>query len=211
MTVAAIGETVIYHITVTNVGTLPAENVVVVDQLPPYLSLIQFVISRGTATFSDRQITVTLGDVAPGEVITIDVTTQITSGREADVPNIAQLSTDSGTNDPSNDVAESRVQIVGGQPSTDPTMTPTSTETPPQDEGVPPAEPTTAPEMTPTASAEVTPPEASAPVLPSPPAPVAEPVSPGSVPADADADAAADGSPATAENDGSARAPAWRE
>jgi uncharacterized repeat protein (TIGR01451 family) len=97
------GDPVSYTITVTNVGTANATNVVVEDTLPPELTLLAVVPSKGLLTVNGNYFRVEIGTVAPGEVVTIAVQATVGEGSPVDivVTNVAHLTSDQGPRDAS--------------------------------------------------------------------------------------------------------------
>jgi uncharacterized repeat protein (TIGR01451 family) len=98
-----VGDTVEYTISVTNLGNATATNVVVEDSLPSFLSLSGASATRGDVSVSGSTVRVVIGDLAPGETVTVTITARVV--KTATPPsnsNIATLSTDSLTDDPGN-------------------------------------------------------------------------------------------------------------
>lgn len=98
-----IGDVLVFTITVRNQGTLVADNVVVQDTLPDYLDILGVKATRGEVSIEGQTVLVNIGTVAPGDVITIDITTRIND--RVNVPvgyNTARISTTSTTDDPGN-------------------------------------------------------------------------------------------------------------
>jgi uncharacterized repeat protein (TIGR01451 family)/LPXTG-motif cell wall-anchored protein len=113
---AQVGDTVEYTIIVTNQGNATAENVVVEDTLPSFLSLEGVSATRGDVSVSGNTVRVTIGDLAPGEVVTITITAKvIASAAPPNNSNIATVSSTSATDDPSNN--SSSASLLVEQPS----------------------------------------------------------------------------------------------
>jgi len=76
-------EDLTFTIVVTNIGQGVAEGVVLTDEISGYLEYIRINASKGTATWSNgpRMVTVEIGVMNPGEVVTITIT-----GRVVDIP-----------------------------------------------------------------------------------------------------------------------------
>lgn len=112
---AQIGDSVEFTITATNLGNAPANNVVVEDTLPAFLALDGASATRGDVSVSGNTVRVTIGSLAPGEVVTITVTTRVV---EVAVPpnnsNGATVASDSASDDPSNN--SSSVSLTIDQP-----------------------------------------------------------------------------------------------
>lgn len=77
------GAPVIFTVTLRNEGTATATNVVVTDQVPPQLDAVVTSTTKGTAVYNSatRLITLTVGQLDPGETVTMTVT-----GKAAFVP-----------------------------------------------------------------------------------------------------------------------------
>ncbi len=75
LSVARLGESVRYTISVKNPNTTPVENVVVTDTLNANVTYQTGVSMPGTVSFSNGEITATMGTLAAGEtgIITLDV------------------------------------------------------------------------------------------------------------------------------------------
>ena len=97
-----------------NRGSRAAENVVVHDTLPSYLDILDVSASRGDVSVSGNDVTVGIGRVEPGEIVTIRIRTRI-SGR-APAPtvgyNTAVITTTSPGDDPSNNRSTAVFVIV---------------------------------------------------------------------------------------------------
>jgi len=76
-------EDLTFTITVSNIGQGVAEGVVVTDEISEYLEYIRISTTKGTATWNGatRMVTVNIGLMNPGEVVTITIT-----GRTVNVP-----------------------------------------------------------------------------------------------------------------------------
>lgn len=74
---AQVGDSVAYTISVTNLGGSVATGVVVDDTLPAFLRPTGVSASRGEATLSGQAVRVTIGDLAPGEVVTVTVSATV--------------------------------------------------------------------------------------------------------------------------------------
>jgi len=104
------GDTLSYEITVTNNGSNPANNVVVVDVLPAGTSFLTSAVPCAATASSPNARTCTLGTLMPGEVRTFTIQVRVDPGlvlaSGADVlNNSATVSADAPDPDPSNDTA----------------------------------------------------------------------------------------------------------
>ncbi len=88
------GETVTYTMVVTNSGSGTASNVVVTDTISSYLDISSVTTTKGSATFSGRTATFSVGAVAVGETVTLKITAKINAAAtvSVDIPNFAVLS-----------------------------------------------------------------------------------------------------------------------
>lgn len=143
-----VGDFVEFTLTVSNRGSATATDVVVVDPLPDFLTLYNATTTRGLISVAGNTVTIEIGNVEPGEIITITILTRV--NRQVAPPdnrNTATLSTSSASDDPSNN--SSSVSLVT---TAAPTVTPTApvppTTVPPT--SVPPTSvpPTAAPPTT---------------------------------------------------------------
>jgi uncharacterized repeat protein (TIGR01451 family) len=75
----SVGDTVVYTVTVSNVGTDPAPGVVVTDALPAGLSYKSATVSQGGVSVSGSTVTGTLGTLAGGATATLTITAQAVS------------------------------------------------------------------------------------------------------------------------------------
>jgi uncharacterized repeat protein (TIGR01451 family) len=72
------GQTIVYTINVTNRGTGTARDVVASDTMPEGTEILDVSATRGDVSQSGRSITVTIGDLGPGETVTIVVRARVT-------------------------------------------------------------------------------------------------------------------------------------
>ncbi len=125
-TTAVINSNLTYAVTVTNSGQGTASNVALIDSLPDGASFVSASTSKGTVDTSglnaaptpgvisnvgQNGITVNIGDVAPGETVTITLTVKAKNYGNAN--NWASVSTSSINSDYSNSYASSATAIVG--------------------------------------------------------------------------------------------------
>jgi LPXTG-site transpeptidase (sortase) family protein len=111
---AMVGELVTFTITVTNNGNQTAANVTVTDPLPANLEVFS-ATSSPTGVVSiipPRTVVVDIGDVDPGDVITIIVTARVNSLGTPPIQNVVTLTTTSPTDILSNDQAAVLLQVV---------------------------------------------------------------------------------------------------
>ncbi|RMG79924.1 MAG: DUF11 domain-containing protein, partial [Chloroflexi bacterium] len=97
------GEEVNWTVTVYNNGSITASNVVVSDTVPSQLRIVGVDTQAGTATISGQDVTINIGDLAPGASVEIVIRTVVR--QDADVPfvvdNVAVMSgTDSSNQQP---------------------------------------------------------------------------------------------------------------
>jgi uncharacterized repeat protein (TIGR01451 family)/MYXO-CTERM domain-containing protein len=131
---ARIGDEVTFTLNVTNLGNETAANVMVNDPVADYLDILETTTTRGDVSVSGRNIVVTIGDVAPGDQVSIRLRTRV--NERAQPPggrNAATVSTTSPGDDPSNNFSEVTFTI-GAAPT--PTATPELQQSP-----APPAPP----------------------------------------------------------------------
>lgn len=109
-----IGDELLFVITVGNRGSLPAVNVVVNDTLPVYLDILGVSADRGVVSVSGHTVTVKIGTVEPGEIITIRIRTRINELAPAPLVgfNTAVLTTSSASDNPGNNVAIAEFRVV---------------------------------------------------------------------------------------------------
>jgi uncharacterized repeat protein (TIGR01451 family) len=72
---AAIGETVVWTIIVSNPGAVPTGAVFVSDPIPDTLDIVNVTTTRGTTSTAGQVVTVDVGILAPGESVTITIET----------------------------------------------------------------------------------------------------------------------------------------
>src|SRR6266536_2867248 len=112
-TEARIGDEVVFTLDVTDRGEKDATDVVVRDEIPDYLDIIETTASRGAVSTEGRTVIVNIGTITPDEQITITIRTRV--NERAQPPggrNVATLTTTSLANDPSNDTSEVTFRIV---------------------------------------------------------------------------------------------------
>jgi uncharacterized repeat protein (TIGR01451 family) len=99
------GDTVIYTIVATNVGTGPVTNVLITDTLPAELQLQDVTTSKGQVTIAGNYFEVRIGSIAPGEIVTIIVRAlSVSIPGDGVLHNTAFLRSDQGDRQASADV-----------------------------------------------------------------------------------------------------------
>jgi uncharacterized repeat protein (TIGR01451 family)/LPXTG-motif cell wall-anchored protein len=127
---ARIGDEVTFTIVVTNRGTDNANDVVVTDPFPEYLDVIEATTTRGNITSSGRTVVFTIGELKPGDTVTIRIRTRVNAlAQPPEGGNVATLTSGNGTDDPSNNSATVTFRIVG-PPTPTAELVATSTATP---------------------------------------------------------------------------------
>lgn len=89
--VAVAGQTVKFTITVTNPGSVAANNIVVNENLPAPFKVQGTTTSQGTVTASGQSLTINIGTIPPGGSVTIVVTTLVAEGFNGQVTNTASF------------------------------------------------------------------------------------------------------------------------
>jgi uncharacterized repeat protein (TIGR01451 family) len=120
---ARIGDIVDFTITVTNRGGETADDVVVTDNLPNFLDVIESNTSKGTITTNGRTVITTIGSVAPGEIVIIHIRAQVNA--QALPPggrNSVSLMSSNNSDDPDNNTDSVTIAIL--TPTASPTAMP---------------------------------------------------------------------------------------
>ena len=73
---APVGTTVIFTVVVTNNGTADATDVTVTDPVPSQYQVLSASTTKGAVQLAGQLVTVTIGTMAPGEVVTITIITR---------------------------------------------------------------------------------------------------------------------------------------
>lgn len=119
---ARVGDSVTYTINVTNLGGSTATGVTVEDSLPAIVSPTGVTSSKGEASLSGQTVRVTIGDLAPGETVTITV--QATVVAQPAPPNNRNLAIVSSTSPDAN--ADNNQASVPLDPAVVPAVLPTT-------------------------------------------------------------------------------------
>lgn len=103
---ARVGDSVEYTIVVTNLGGALAQGVTVNDSLPGFLRPTGVSTSKGEASLSGQSVSVNIGDLAPGETVTISVrATVVAPAVPPNNRNLATVTSTSPDSNPSNNQA----------------------------------------------------------------------------------------------------------
>ena len=99
------GDTAQYQLVVTNVGPSDAAATTVTDTVPDGLAVVGVTTTVGSCDFDAASLSCALGNVRPGQVVTILVTVAVSPDVTADVVNTAVVSTPTTDEDPSNNTS----------------------------------------------------------------------------------------------------------
>jgi len=109
-TLVSVGDTVEFTLSVTNLGSSPAADVVIEDSLPAFLALDGVSATRGDVSVSGATVRVLVGTLEPGETVTVRITVRVVAPAVApNNVNVGTVATTSEGDDPSNNV--SRVEL----------------------------------------------------------------------------------------------------
>ena len=86
------GEQLTWTITVVNQGSAGADDVVVTDTLIPALRIDSVSTERGSFSIDGQTVTVSLGQLDPGDTVTIQIVTTVLDGAPSPVTNSATVS-----------------------------------------------------------------------------------------------------------------------
>ncbi len=78
-TAARVGDQVVYTLVVSNIGVATANDIVLTDELPAFLTLAGVTATAGEVSVAGNQVTVTAAALAPGETITVRVSALVTA------------------------------------------------------------------------------------------------------------------------------------
>lgn len=110
---AAVGDTVVYTIVVTNQGGSPATGVVVEDTLPAFLTLVDATATRGTVQTNGQTVRVEIGDLGVGETVEVRVTARVRTPAVApNNSNLAVVSSTSPDANPDNNQASAPLNVI---------------------------------------------------------------------------------------------------
>ena len=114
-----VGETVIWTIIATNTGDTTLNDVVVTDPIPSQFDIVSVSSTQGATAFGGGIVTVNIGTMQPGDVVTITVETV---GNESALPGVICNTATSGDNSTQGcvTVAPDELPDTGGQPVTVP-------------------------------------------------------------------------------------------
>ena len=112
--VVAVGDPVRWTLRVRNIGGIPAQNVVISDQLPTFFTGLNVTATSGDAFLEGSLVTVALDDLQPNQTVEVWIDGTIAS-LDGDLVNIARVTTSTTETTTSNNVASARVsqQIAG--------------------------------------------------------------------------------------------------
>lgn len=116
-TAAAIGQRFTFTIDVSNGGTGPAEGVVLADSFPSYIDVESVTSQRGTVSRSAHSFTVSMGQVFPGEKISVTAVVKV-NGNAAQTETISNVVTMTYLPDKSKTASVSYKVIVDALPGT---------------------------------------------------------------------------------------------
>jgi uncharacterized repeat protein (TIGR01451 family) len=92
------GEQVTFTIEATNRGRNAAVDVVITDQVPQYLEIIEVTTTQGTVEIAGQQVTVRAGTIGSGFVVRVVIRTRVAADAPAplDLTNVAVLRSPNG-------------------------------------------------------------------------------------------------------------------
>jgi uncharacterized repeat protein (TIGR01451 family) len=116
-----VGQDVTYQLTVTNVGSPYPKSVRLIDELPPDVTLVSAVASRGscnpgdflnTSPLTPRKVICFLAELDTGQQITVTIT--VTANVPGTLTNRATVTSDSFDSNPADDVAVETTRVSAG-------------------------------------------------------------------------------------------------
>jgi LPXTG-site transpeptidase (sortase) family protein len=76
---AKVNESLTFTIKIGNTGTAPTSDNIVVDSFPTYIDVLTVATSKGTITKLTHSFTASIGDVNPGDIVTITLVVKVNS------------------------------------------------------------------------------------------------------------------------------------
>jgi len=102
-----------FTITVGNRGSVVARDVVMTDTIPLYLDIIDATTTRGTTSIEGHTAIVTIGSVAPGDLVTIHIRTRINALAQPGVGYNSATVLSSQDSNPTNNTSTVTFVIIG--------------------------------------------------------------------------------------------------
>ncbi len=122
------GGTVVYTLAISNRGGQTAYDVVVSDEVPPALEVIDLWSSKGDVVVDGQTVTAYVRELQPGEEQTIRVTARVRPGVQAgSIPNIGIITTSTSGDPPGNNTSTVTIQLL--PPQAPPSRLPPTAET----------------------------------------------------------------------------------
>lgn len=137
---ARIGDTVIFTLHLTNLGTSTARDVIVGDSIPSEFSVVSASATRGSVSVDGQNVVVVVGDLPAKDNVYITIETRVNDWvMPGSVVNNVVVSTSSSNDPPDNNTSSTTITITEMEPT--PSMPPTETWVPatPTVTPVPPA------------------------------------------------------------------------
>lgn len=110
---AVVGQRVVYTITVTNLGSGTATGVRVDDTLPSFVQPTGVSTTRGQASLNGQSVQVLIGDLAPGETVTITIEATVVAPAPNDNRNLATVTSETPDSNPDNNQASVPLETDG--------------------------------------------------------------------------------------------------
>ncbi|WP_024620102.1 DUF11 domain-containing protein [Metaclostridioides mangenotii] len=104
-------EFLVYNIKVSNAGPSDAENVVIIDDIPRCIICPEFSID-GELTWNPWSGSYSIGTLATGETITIQIRGQVSSCAKGKICNITEVTSTTPDPDPSNNISTAITNVV---------------------------------------------------------------------------------------------------
>lgn len=116
-TTVAPDETITYTLLARNVGAVPAFDVVLTDEVPAALQVIDLFCAKGAIVVTGQQVRAYPGTLSPGETVTMRISVRVRPGTPpGPIPNTAQLTTTTPPEDGDQPVTSTVVVGVVGAP-----------------------------------------------------------------------------------------------